>query len=228
MFTYGYQVTLTGGPHVPNEDKDLFARYLKSMIDMGIMPDIGTDPSMRFITESAAPGYDKDGRLIDVTVHTNTPMSKDFYEKAKDMIVDAVDQAWYQISKDDSIEIMAQGKLQVLGRTGNLPAKLYYITDKAGIDSILKEGLLPKQGENSYRNDENFMYLADLEQLPVWMDVLKSPEDAVLLEIDPRGITGIERGRTFEDREYIERFSEYRTRDPCISRLCAKSYAYVQ
>lgn len=214
MITYGYCIKLANGPIIREEDRKPFTDCLQFMVNTELGPDIGTDSTMRFLVESVVPGYDKNGRITDVTIHADMPMSEEFYDRAGEMIADATDQAWYQISKDMSIEITAQGDLQVLGMEGDMPAKLYHITDRAGADSILKEGLLPKQGENSYRNDEDFVYLTDMEQLPVWMGILKDPDDMVLLEVDPAGVRNMERGRTFEDREYIDRFSEYRTREP--------------
>lgn len=162
LITYGYRMKLANGPIIREEDRKPFTDCLQFMVNTELGPDIGTDSTMRFLVESAVPGYDKNGRITDVTIHADMPMSKEFHDRAGEMIADAADQAWYQISKDMSVEITAQGDLQVLGMEGEIPAKLYHITDRAGADSILKEGLLPKR-EKTVTGMMKTLYI-----LPIW------------------------------------------------------------
>ena len=214
MFTWGYHVKIENGPKPDEEQRKNFASIMRSMSSMEFGPDMGTIPESRFAIESVDFEDGPDGHISGITVHANMPMSEEFHGTAGERIADLADQAWYEISRDESVDITAQGPMDVLGREGDVPSKLYHITDKEKSGKILKEGLIPEQGANSYRTDEDFIYLTDMEQLPIWMGILQEPEDIVLLEVDPAGVKGLDRGRTFDDREYADAFSEYRTREP--------------
>lgn len=221
MFTYGYHVKIEGGPVVDAVQKKQLADYMQSMSGMTFGPDAASIPKARFTVESVSLESNPDGRITDITIHMNMPMLEWCHEDAGEWIADLAEEAWYEIASDESANIMAKGPLNVLGREGEMPDKLYHITDKDGAEKIKEEGLYPTQGKNSYKNYEDFVYLTDLEQLPVWMGILKEPDDAVILEVDPVSLKNLERGRTFYDREYTKPFSEYRTREP-ISAACIK------
>ena len=214
MFTYGYHVKIKNGPVLDDQQRDMFKKYLIDMLNMPGMyfdPDMGADPSWQFLTEFVT--LEEDKCVTGITIHTNMEMNPKYYKSASENIGNAADQAWYDISHDENWEIEAYGDIDILGREGSLPKKLYHITNKNHVDDILKKGLVPEQGENSYKNYENFVYLTDIENLPVWMGIIQNADDAVLLEIDSQNISQIERGRTYLDREYVDSFSEYRTKE---------------
>ena len=66
---------------------------------------------------------------------------------------------------------------------------LYHITNRANLDSILKNGLIPQIGKNSLKNNEKrpYVFLCIKEHIPYWQ-ILLEIDDAVILSIDTSGL----------------------------------------
>lgn len=111
-----------------------------------------------------------------------------------------------------SIEL--KGDVEDKGLTGDMPKTLYHIAERDNLHDILEKGLQPGQGSNSYKNTDDYIYLADIDSVAPWLAVLKHLENPVILEIDTEGMKALEPGRVFNDRDFISNsYGEYRTKE---------------
>lgn len=107
------------------------------------------------------------------------------------------------------------GEGEAMGREGSVPKTLYHITDRTKMTAIEREGLVPDSGKNSWKTSEDCVYLCDERNVAPWLGILKGIDNPVVLEIDTGDLSGIETGRVFEDRFYLnDVYSEYRTTEP--------------
>lgn len=110
-----------------------------------------------------------------------------------------------------SIEL--KGDVEDKGLTGEMPKTLYHITERDNLPAILEKGLQPGQGSNGYKTTDDYVYLSDIDSVAPWLAVLKHLENPVILEIDAEGITSLEPGRVFNDRDFASNgYGEYRTK----------------
>lgn len=108
--------------------------------------------------------------------------------------------------------LKTEGPAVLAGVKGQIPEKLYHITDAKNLDSIREKGLVPSRGNNNYEEKGDFVYLCSRDEIAVWTATLPDVgERTALLEVDTVGLTGIEPGRRFTDRDYP--MSEFRTPD---------------
>lgn len=146
----------------------------------------------------------ENGKITAINLHTYTQLWEDMDDDFKACVQENLNEI--------SAGITLSGSVEALGLEGDLPAKLYHITEKENINSIMQNGLIPKTGENNYKNMENYVYLCDRKDLAPWLSILKHMDHPVILEVDTAGLNGVEPGRMFKDRDYIpEGYGEYRT-----------------
>lgn len=112
--------------------------------------------------------------------------------------------------------VKLSGNMEALGLEGKTPDVLYHITEQKNVEAILKEGLIPGSGANQYKSHEDYVYLAQEGDLAPWLAVLPHLEDPAILKVDASMVSGLEPGRTFTDRSYVEGmyYGEYRTKNP--------------
>lgn len=111
-----------------------------------------------------------------------------------------------------SVEL--KGDVEDKGLMGLMPETLYHIMERDNLPKIMEKGLHPKQGSNSYKNEKDYVYLTDMDDLAAWLAVLKHLENPAVLEINADSIKALEPGRVFTDREFISNaYGEYRTKE---------------
>lgn len=146
-----------------------------------------------------------------VNLYTYTEMWEDIPGSGQSNIQALTDAVKYNLEKvTDAVTITGDG--EAMGREGGIPKTLYHITDRKNMAAIEQEGLVPDSGKNSWKVSEDCVYLCDGQNIAPWLGILKGIDDPVVLEIDTDGLSGIETGRVFEDRSYVDgTYSEYRT-----------------
>lgn len=205
MQTYKYHFPANGDY---TEDLYDLPRYLGEDLRSG--PDCLMAYCM-FPTESQILDYvdlDSDGtKLTGINLHTYTQL----WEGSEEDLRICVQENLNTITEG---RIQLSGPVEVLEREGTVPKTLYHITDVNKLDSILDNGLTPTQGKNSYKSYEDYVYLCEEKDIAPWLAILKDIDTPVIIAIDTKNQSGIESGRVFNDREYIqEEYTEYRTKD---------------
>lgn len=103
--------------------------------------------------------------------------------------------------------------MECMGREGKTPDTLYHIAERKDLEAIMEKGIAPGLGKNSYKNYENYVYLSDEKGLAPWLSILPHLEDPVIVKVNAQAAAGIEQGRVYDDREYVDGglYTEYRT-----------------
>lgn len=202
--TYGYRFPASGV--VENADQ---AELLSGLLDsspscLGAYAMFPSDSAVLESVDFEMEGSEYPKRLKAVNMHTFVPA----YDGSENDLMDCM--------AENLGEILPNARLtepvQAVGKEGGVPETLYHITEKASLDSIMKDGLVPSNGNNAYKDHDDHVYLASANDLAPWMAVLPNMEDPVILKVDAKGLTDIEQGRVFNDREYVDGvYSEYRT-----------------
>ena len=109
--------------------------------------------------------------------------------------------------------VTVNGEVTDHGLTGENPEVLYHITEADHLSNIEKNGLIPRNGSNHYKDMEDHTYLCEGVDIAPWLCVLPHLEHPVILKIETKDIPGLEPGRFFTDRSYIpDGYGEYRTK----------------
>lgn len=143
-----------------------------------------------------------------INIYTYTKV----YAGMENELTDCVRENLNELAKaHETSAIEIAGEIQFEGMQGKIPDKLYRLSQKNHIDSILNDGLIPKIGGRGYKSNQEYVYLMEARDIPVWISVLPNLNDPVIFEIDTTGLDGIEPGRYFTDRSYVKGYGEYRT-----------------
>lgn len=156
----------------------------------------------------------KDNTIRAVDLHTYTKLWDGQEEDFKDCVQENLNVVMQEngVPRDEYIKIT--GPVEAYGREGDIPVKLYHIAEKNDLDNIMDKGLIPMTGSNNYKSTEDYVYLCSEKDLAPWFAVLKHKESPVILEIQTATLTGIEPGRMFNDRRYVQGgYGEYRTKE---------------
>lgn len=164
-------------------------------------------PTDSDILDHVSIDMDKEKNIKAINLHTYTELWTGMESDLRNCVEENLAAITPNIKIEDDVE--------ALGREGKVPKILYHIADKKDLDSIMKKGLIPGQGNNGYKSDEDYVYLASEKDLASWLSVLKNVDDPVILKIDTDSMADsqeIEMGRMFHDRSFIpEGYTEYRT-----------------
>ena len=115
----------------------------------------------------------------------------------------------------EPISLKLDGGVLSLGLTGDMPDTLYHITEASRLPDIKRQGLVPGNGRNHYKDMDAHTYLCEEKDLAAWLCVLPHVKNPVILKIDAASLDSIESGRFFNDRDaFPEGYGEYRTGDP--------------
>lgn len=112
--------------------------------------------------------------------------------------------------------IKTTGPVKELGIKEDVPKTLYHITEKANMESILEEGLLPKTGMNTAEvsGAPDYVFLAEEKDIAPWLAVLDELNEPVIFKVDTEGLD-IRPGWFRKNREYIPHgFNEFCTTKP--------------
>lgn len=148
--------------------------------------------------------------------------SRKLYQERKGQIMDYVQETFLELADNmgENIEELEFTNMEDLGISGFVPEKLYHITEHSNLNSILKNGLIPQQGGNSYKTYKNAVYLTEEQDIPIWLGSLEEFEEPVLLQIDTKDLN-LKTGRYYKDRVYLQSrnleaqgFGEYRSLEP--------------
>lgn len=113
-----------------------------------------------------------------------------------------------------STPLAINGELEDLGLEGEAPKILYQIMKKERLETVLQDGMTPRQGKNAYKQDEDRIHLCEAKDIAPWLSILKV-DDPAIVEVDTEGLTGLKPGSTFKDRDYCPAgYSEYYTTEP--------------
>lgn len=152
---------------------------------------------------------------INLYMYADTPefweaSKEDLENCVKDCLQDSLD--LYGEIKEP---IVLKGPMQYMGIQGNLPKTLYHIAERKELESILEKGLIPQKGNNDYKSDEDYIYLTDRQDLIPWLTILPNLDNPVILKINTKGLSNIENGRHFSDRDFTmpNGYGEYRTKN---------------
>lgn len=150
-------------------------------------------------------GKDFPFRVTAVDIHTYTQPYEGTEQDFKDCVAGNLENVLSGVN--------LTGDMKFMGKEGDIPKTMYHITERENLDSIMKNGLVPDSGKNQYKSHENYIYLAGENDLAPWLSILPYMEDPVLLKVDTSDLSGIEQGRVFDDRDYVEggQYTEYRT-----------------
>lgn len=202
MKTYGYRFSASGKAEdiLPFTEAE-FENTLRDSPDC-----LGTYcifPSDSDILESASFGIEGDD-VTSVTIRTYTEL----YEGSEDDLKECVACCLAEAAPSVAIK----GDVEAMGMEGDVSDVLYHITERANLESIQKDGIIPANGKNHYKDDSNHIYLAERKDLAAWMCIIPHLDDPVILEVDAAGLD-IQPGRHFSDRPYLDKegYGEYRT-----------------
>lgn len=156
----------------------------------------------------------ENNEITAVNLHTYTELWEGMEDDLKDCLSTNLSNAGSDYFEDDRTVVNLEGDVQKLGREGEVPGTLYHIAERNSLDIIMKEGLVPAAGKNSYKSMDNYVYLASEKDLVPWLAILKHKEEPVILKVETQNIE-LEQGRVFSDRDYVDgkKYSEYRTKD---------------
>lgn len=154
-----------------------------------------------------------------VNLHTYTELWEDQDDSGLRYLRECVEENIREVSghypstgQDPGIAVT--GDARVLGLEGGIPGKLYHITSRDSLRSIMEKGIIPDMGINSYKSREDYVYLCERKDIALWLAVLKHVDDPVILEVDTGCLPGLMPGRMFRDRSFApDGYGEYRTKD---------------
>ena len=207
--TYKYQFPASGQGNAPTFTATMLENKLKNGPDCLMAYCIF--PTDSDILDQVTIDTDEKGNVTALNLHTYTQLWDGMENDLKDCVesnLAAVMEENYKAR--DCVKI--EGDVKALGRDGDIPTTLYHIAEKKDLDNIMKEGLIPAIGDNNYKNTEDMVYLTTERDIAPWLAVLKHKDNPTILEIDTTGISGIETGRVFNDRDFTQGvYTEYRT-----------------
>lgn len=217
MQTYRYRFPASGRIGDYREQAETYMGAVRENLNTGqdCLGAYAMFPTDSRILDRVDVDMDSNGSVSSLSLHTYTKLWDGREDDLKECVEENLKAAAVDCFGDENRGIRVEGSVEFLGREGDVPKTLYHIADRKNLDSILENGLVPDNGENKYKDPENHVYLCDMDDLPVWLSVLKHVDDPVILEVDTEGLDGIETGRVFDDRGYTRGlYTEYRTTDP--------------
>lgn len=146
---------------------------------------------------------DSKGNINALELYTYTPLWEGREDDLKSCVEENLAMASMACFGNEQ-EVPVIGHVEALGREGGIPGALYHIAGRKDLDSILKDGIIPKDGESR-------IYMCEESDLAPWLAVLKNVDDPVILKVDTVGQQDIEMGRVFGDRSYVKdgKYTEY-------------------
>lgn len=210
MNTYLYRFPVSGNIHNQSD----FARQLTEKLNAGsdclgaycIFPtDSDILSHISFDSEGAAVNY--------LNLHTYTKLWDGAEEDLETCVCENLETVENENNLKFEDRIRTKDSVEYMGLEGKLPETLYHIAEKDDVKQILRDGISPHTGDNSYKSPDSCVYMTDDESLVKWLTVLPNLENPVIIEVNTDGIEDLEPGRHFSDRGYMESgYGEYRTK----------------
>lgn len=210
MNTYLYRFPVSGNIHNQSD----FARQLTEKLN--VSPDC-LGAYCIFPTDSdilSHVSFDSEGAAVNyLNLHTYTKL----WDGAEEDLETCVCENLETVENENNVKfedrIRTRDSVEYMGLEGKMPETLYHIVEKNDVEQILRDGISPRTGDNSYKSSEDYVYMTDDESLVKWLTVLPNLKNPVIIEVNTEGIEDLEPGRHFSDRSYMESgYGEYRTK----------------
>lgn len=212
MRTFHYEIPLSGELPTSTTGMSDFTYYLENGLKDG--PDCLMAycifPSDSDVLESVSL-KGKNGQFTSLSLFTYTKL----YEGSENDLKNCVAENLAMASEEACLKtpVAVNGEVLDHGLTGENPKILYHITEADRLPDIEKNGLIPGNGSNHYKDMEDHIYLCKGVDIAPWLCALPHLEHPVILKIETKDIPGLEPGRFFTDRSYItDGYGEYRTK----------------
>lgn len=217
MQTYKYQFPASGD--LSSEvDAEAFKEVLEEKLKKGqnSLASYAMFPTDSDILDHVSFEMDDKYAVRAINLHTYTKLWAGNEDYLKDCIDENLSELYEQYDFEEyEMGAYIEGPVKALGREGDIPKTLYHIVESDYVKDILINGIDPGADNAGYRNDKDHIYLCEEKDLAPWLAILKHNEDPVILEVNTDGLSGIETGRVYSDRNFVNgSYAEYKTSDP--------------
>lgn len=136
-----------------------------------------------------------------------------FVKHRKNEIRECFQMAANRACQETGSQITITGNMKYESTDENLPEYFYHLAEKKSLDTILKDGIVPKRGHNDWKSKKRCTYLTEAQYIVPWLGILDHLDEPVILEVKTDKLPSIEQGRIWEDRDYVPGriYSEHRT-----------------